>query len=88
MKILVYKGKHDELYFNIDTPKKRNEAYEILFEAMKEEGYYDPDDMTPQEKEIFDKADSGDTESIIRFLTSRSYAGAEYEDIEEASTEN
>lgn len=88
VKILVYRGKYDTLYYDINTPEKRNEAYENLFAAMKEEGYYDPDDMNPREKEVFLRADAGHTESIIRFLTHRSNIGAEYEDIKEASTEN
>lgn len=77
VKILVYHGKHDDMYFDISTPEKRQEAFVRLFNVLSEEGFYD-ESGSP----------TGNAKDIEKFLTRRSQEGYEYEEISERETEN
>jgi len=81
MKILIYRGKHEDEYFDISTDELRRGAYRHLFDQLGGAGYYDCSDPESKELALFNRATEGDDVALIQFMKLRSrYA---YEGIEE-----
>ena len=57
MRILIWKDKHGDLYYDASTEKKALSAFLCVFQEMEDQGYYD---MCPLE----DKTEQGKTEQI------------------------
>ncbi len=61
-KVLVYYGKHENIYWLVDTPERRVKAFSELFKILDEMGCYD--DEVPN----IESARNGDSRAIIRVL--------------------
>lgn len=81
MKILVWRGKHGDQYFNIAD---ENKALKFLFTIIDTEyGYYNPDDMGSYNAALYKKAKDGDMVALRKFMHTRSvheYEEWEFED--------
>lgn len=84
MKILVWKSKYDDLYYDASTPEKELSACLFVFNEMDRDGDYDccpPEGK--REKALYKKAKKGDGASAKTFLSLRQHYEYEYVAIEE-----
>lgn len=78
--LLIYKGKCEDLYYDISTPSKRDAAYLQLFTMLNEDYHcYDLDEMDQTEGALYLAASKGDAQSAIRLLKMRT--DYEYENV-------
>lgn len=75
--ILVLKGKHGDIYYDVSTPERRNGAFVHIFSEHLSMGYYEG---VPHEGR-FKRALDGDIDAICTFVRTR--VDHEYEDIDE-----
>jgi hypothetical protein len=79
MNILVYHGKHGDQYWLIDSRRRRNGAFQALFNQLDQCGYYADED--PEQLAL---ARSGNTQAIAGILHSRQCCEYETWEIEYA----
>jgi hypothetical protein len=87
MKILVYKGKHGDQYYDASTPEKELASYAAIFAQLYEWGYYGDDQVEVStrrgKREFYEIADVLANQNLAKeVLTTRSSVGYEYEIIE------
>ena len=80
MKILIWRGKHGDQYFDVAD---ENKALKFLFTLIDTDyGYYDPEYMDIHNAALYKKAKEGDMVALRRFMHTRSdheYEGWEFE---------
>ena len=80
MKILVWRGKHGNGYFDATDEYK---ALKFLFLIINTEyHYYNPENMSPADTVLYKKALDGDKVSLVRFMQTRYDHEYEYEEWE------
>jgi len=87
MKILVWKAKHEDLYYDASTLDKELNAFMTVFQLMDEQGDYGC--CPPEGKEhkaLYRKAKKGDRESARTLLSLRcdyEYEGVFIQEVQE-----
>lgn len=71
MQILVYKGKHGELYFNASGPCVKAWAFLALFKHIDDMGYYGRDWIPSYEWQLVESARNGDKTAAYHLLLRR-----------------
>lgn len=77
--ILIYKGKHEHVYWDASTPAKQRDAMRAMFEHMRDDWDMYADltedlgwDQTPSKQRVmFQQAEAGDDVSLQRLLNAR-----------------
>ena len=80
MKILIWKSKHDDLYYDASTPDKELDSFLKIFQEIENLGYYEcspPDDKL--QKASYRRAKKGDKTATKDFIMMR--GDYEYEDV-------
>ena len=85
MKILIWKTKYGDRYFDASSPKKEEASALKVFKDMKNDGFYNAY-LDPKHVTMYAKALSGDGKAALMLLRNRSdyeYEGISFEDVEE-----
>jgi hypothetical protein len=83
MKILIWRAKHTNVYYNASTEEKELAAYLKVFKEMQEQGDYECCPPTGEARALYKLAKQGDGTAVRKFVHSRRHYEYEGTDIEE-----